>query len=176
MIIMLGESPCGPDINSLLQSTWTCHLAYIERSACRLRSMGLWIAYVVILGTCLKPRNPGKFQRKLIQVTIFSDFRRGPIRLGDRVTGQWKWTEEVPRRTSLTPLASPCFILRLIGLELEGLLDYQGSTGIISIVQWNLCPVLFGVDFEGLPQSDFWWTSKVTPKGPESNFLTWNTS
>ena len=38
--------------------------------------------------------------------------------------------EEVLRRTSLVPLASPCFVLRLIGVEREllreALLDYQG--------------------------------------------------
>ena len=54
--------------------------------------------------------------------------------------------EEVPRRTSLAPLASPCFLLCLIGVETEGLLDYQGRAGIISIVRWNLRPVIFGVD------------------------------
>ena len=54
--------------------------------------------------------------------------------------------EEVPRRTSLAPLASPWFVLCLVGVETEGLLDYQGSAGIMPIVQWNLCPVIFGVD------------------------------
>ena len=38
--------------------------------------------------------------------------------------------EEVPRRTSLVPLAFPCFVLCLIGVETEGLLDYQGRVGI----------------------------------------------
>ena len=56
-----------------------------------------------------------------------------------------KWMEEVPRRTSLAPLASPCFLLCL-GVEAERLLDYQGRAGIISIVQWNLRPVIFGVE------------------------------
>ena len=37
--------------------------------------------------------------------------------------------EEVPCRTSLAPFAFPCFILCLIGLETEGLLDYQGRAG-----------------------------------------------
>ena len=37
--------------------------------------------------------------------------------------------EEVPRRTSLVPLASPCFALILIGVETEGFLDYQGRAG-----------------------------------------------
>ena len=36
---------------------------------------------------------------------------------------------EDPRRTSLVPLAFPCFVLRLIGVEAEGLLDYQGRAG-----------------------------------------------
>ena len=39
-------------------------------------------------------------------------------------------------------------------METEGFLDYQGRAGIISIVRWNLRPVIFGVDpfkilFEG---------------------------
>ena len=37
--------------------------------------------------------------------------------------------EEVPRRTSLAPLAFPCFVLCLIGVETEGFLDYQGRAG-----------------------------------------------
>ena len=48
--------------------------------------------------------------------------------------------EEVPRRTSLAPLATPCFLLCFIGVETEGVLDYQGRAGIISIVLWNLRP------------------------------------
>ena len=40
-----------------------------------------------------------------------------PIWLEDRGTGQWKWMEEVPRRTSLAPFAFPCFVLYLIGVE-----------------------------------------------------------
>ena len=50
--------------------------------------------------------------------------------------------EEVPRRTSLVPLAFPCFVHCLIGVETERLLDYQGREGIISIVRWNLRPVI----------------------------------
>ena len=61
-------------------------------------------------------------------------------------TGQWKRLEEVPRRTSLAPLAPPCFVLCFIGMETEGLLDYQGRAGIISIVRWTLRPVIFGVE------------------------------
>ena len=45
--------------------------------------------------------------------------------------------EEVPRRTSLAPLA---FLLCLIGVETEELLDYQERAGIISIVRWNPRP------------------------------------
>ena len=43
-------------------------------------------------------------------------------------------------------LASPCFVLCLVGVETEGLLGYQGTAGIIFIVRWNLRPVIFGVD------------------------------
>ena len=54
--------------------------------------------------------------------------------------------EEVPRRTSLAPLASSCFVLSSTGVETEGLLDYQGRVGIMSVVRWNLRPVIFGVE------------------------------
>ena len=55
--------------------------------------------------------------------------------------------EEVPRRTSLAPLASPCYLLGLMGVETEGLLDYQGRAVIIPIARWNLePPVIFGVE------------------------------
>ena len=37
-------------------------------------------------------------------------------------------------------------LVYLIGVETEGLLDYQRRAGIISIVQWNLRPVIFSVD------------------------------
>ena len=60
--------------------------------------------------------------------------------------------EEVPRRTSLAPLASPCFVLRLIRVETEGLLAYQGRAGIISIVRWNLRPVIFGAELSPTPR------------------------
>ena len=57
--------------------------------------------------------------------------------------------EEVPCRTPLTTLASPCFVFIFIGVETEGLLDYEGRAGSISIVRWNLRLVIFGVDFGG---------------------------
>ena len=50
----------------------------------------------------------------------------------------------------LYPFASPCFVLCLLRVETEGLLDYQGRAGIISFVRWNLRPVIFGV--EGRPK------------------------
>ena len=65
--------------------------------------------------------------------------------------------EEAPRCTSLAPLASSCFALCLIGVETEGLLDYQGRTGIMSIVWWNLCPVIFGVDKTSFPEGEVPW-------------------
>ena len=37
--------------------------------------------------------------------------------------------DEVLRRTSLVPLASPCFVLSLVGVETEAFLDYQGRAG-----------------------------------------------
>ena len=37
--------------------------------------------------------------------------------------------EEVPCRTSLVPLAFPCLLHCLFGVETEGLLDYQGRAG-----------------------------------------------
>ena len=48
--------------------------------------------------------------------------------------------EEVPRH---------CFVFCLIGLETEGLVDYQGTAEIIAIVRWNLRPVIFGVERRG---------------------------
>ena len=47
---------------------------------------------------------------------------------------EWRKFCAVPR---LYPIAFPCFILCLIGVETEGPLDYQGQAGIISIVRWN---------------------------------------
>ena len=39
----------------------------------------------------------------------------------------------------------PVFVFILIGLEANGLLAFQGRRGIISVVRWNLRPVIFGV-------------------------------
>ena len=45
--------------------------------------------------------------------------------------------------TSCVPV---CWFI-FIGLEAEGLLkDFQGRRGITSVVRWNPCPVIFGVD------------------------------
>ena len=49
-------------------------------------------------------------------------------------------------------LESPCFVLRLVGVETERFLDYQGRAGIISIVRWNLRPVIF----QALPNGGEW--------------------
>ena len=51
--------------------------------------------------------------------------------------------------TPCVPLFCTLFniVLCLIGMETEGLVDYQGRAGIIAIVRWNLRPVIFGVDF-----------------------------
>ena len=54
--------------------------------------------------------------------------------------------EEVPRRTSLAPLAFLCFVLCFSRGGTEGLFDYQGREGIISIVRWNLRPVICGAE------------------------------
>ena len=62
---------------------------------------------------------------------------------------------EVPRRTSLAPLASPCFEHCLLRVETEGVLDYQGRAGIISIVRWILRPVIFGVELKKCSPTSF---------------------
>ena len=41
----------------------------------------------------------------------------------------------------------PLFVHCLVRVEAEGLLDYQGRAGIISIVRWNLRPVILGVKY-----------------------------
>ena len=46
----------------------------------------------------------------------------------------------------LVPHSHPLLILSLLHLETDRLLDFQWSAGITSTVQWNLCPVIFGVD------------------------------
>ena len=47
----------------------------------------------------------------------------------DRGTGQWKRLEEVPRRTSLVPLAFPCFVHCLIGVETKERFRLPGAGG-----------------------------------------------
>ena len=60
------------------------------------------------------------------------------------------WTMEMNGGSSAPYLAcTPCvplFVHCLIRVEAEGLLDYKGRAGIISIVRWNLRPVIFGTD------------------------------
>ena len=64
---------------------------------------------------------------------------------------QCNWTMEINGGSSAPYFAcTPCvplFVHCLIRVEAEGLLDYQGLAGIISIVRWNLRPVIFGVEF-----------------------------
>ena len=67
------------------------------------------------------------------------------------------------RRTSLAPLA-PCFVLCWKGVETEGLVDYKGRGGIMSIVRWNLRLVIFGVHL-GL-----WSWEPVTGPRTRKNF------
>ena len=70
-----------------------------------------------ILGFCWDiPGVPEKFETKSL-CSFFEPLFRGPIWLDDRGTGHWKRMEEVPRCTSLIPLAFPCFVLCLIGVE-----------------------------------------------------------
>ena len=57
----------------------------------------------------------------------------------DFIHAQYDWTtgaldngnewRKFRRRTSLVPLAFPCFVLCLIGMETEGLLAYKGRAG-----------------------------------------------
>ena len=68
------------------------------------------------------------------------------------MTGQpGHWTMEMNGESSAPYLTcTPCvplFVHCLLRVEAEGLLDYQGRAGIISIVRWNLRPVIFGEDF-----------------------------
>ena len=59
-------------------------------------------------------------------------------------------------------LCVPLFCTLFKGIETEGLSDYQGRAGIISIVRWNLRPVIFGVE-KPITQ-----TPKSTPPPPRS--------
>ena len=65
--------------------------------------------------------------------------------------------EEVRRRTSLAPLAFSCCLLCLIGVETEGLLDYQGRAGIIFPLHGGTfaqsCSVSKTTFFQGLRKS-----------------------
>ena len=77
----------------------------------------------------------------------------------------------------------PLFVHCLISVETEGLLDYQGRAGIISIVRWNLRPVIVGVEqriqetprnvprkcFRALFRSSFpWYLDKNQGKAPKT--------
>ena len=80
-------------------------------------------------------------------------FRPSPSpKIGDRydwTTGapdngnEWRKFRVVPHSYPLRPLSCTLFNM---GVETQGLLDYQGRAGIISVIRWNLRPVIFGVD------------------------------
>ena len=61
---------------------------------------------------------------------------------------EWRKFRAVPR---LYPLRSLVLHFVSIGVETEGLLDYQRRAGIISIVRWNLRPVIFGAEISSAP-------------------------
>ena len=70
-------------------------------------------------------------------------------------------------------LCVPLFCTLFNRMEREELLDYQGRAGIISIVRWNLRPVIFGVEicytpiwgtFAKLPTTFPWHTCKELRK------------
>ena len=77
-----------------------------------------------------------------------------PIWLDDEGTGQWKWMEEVPRRTSLVPLASfACTLFNRGGNRKPSSLPRPGDHLHCAV---NLRPVIFGVDnADPPPRSSF---------------------
>ena len=83
---------------------------------------------------CPSRRLPLPKQRYMPNVIGRPDFGSG---------NEWRKFRVVPRSHHLRSLV---FVLCLIALETEGLLDNQGRAGIISIVRWNLRPVIFGVE------------------------------
>ena len=102
---------------------------------------------ILSLHSCLlKGTKTACFSLRELGSYIFSETPH-PIWLDDQVPDNGnEWRKFRAVRTSLVPLAFPCFVLYLIRVEAEGLLDYQGRAGIISIVRWNLRPVIFGVE------------------------------
>ena len=61
-----------------------------------------------------------------------------------KIHAQYDWTTGVLDNGNACAPCVPLFVHCLIRVEAEGLLDYQGRAGIISIVRWNLRPVIFG--------------------------------
>ena len=58
---------------------------------------------------------------------------------------KWRKFRVIPRLHTLRPVF--LYFVYLVVVETEGLLqDYQGRAGIMSIVRWNLRPVVFGVE------------------------------
>ena len=142
-------------------------LICLEQSLSHLQS-----ASAALSGQALAAKWPSPPPRRRVKQAQCGKFPR-PIWLDDRGAGQWKWTEEAPHRTSLVPLASPYFLLRVKGVEPEGPLDNQGGGGIISIVRSNLRPVIFGVDFSSVFNSYLTFRSPGTerPREPLSRLF-----
>ena len=63
----------------------------------------------------------------------------------DRGARQWKLRRKFRIAPRLHPLHPLVLYYCFKGVETEGILDYQGRARIISIVRWNLRPVIFGV-------------------------------
>ena len=103
-----------------------------------------------------------------------------PLWLDDRGAGQWKWMEEVRRRTSLVPL---CFVHCLIGVPARGAFRVPGAGGD-RFARCNLRPVIFGVRqnpdiprkkntknaFPGPSPNSFKKTQNFSEKGPKIQF------
>ena len=97
------------------------------------------------MGFCQCPEAAPTVGTKWVRLTSGTDMT---TRVPDN-GNDWRKFRVVPRLHPLRPLVL-YFVYK--GVEAEGLLDYQGRAGIISIVRWNLRPVIFGVDNPLLPK------------------------
>ena len=83
-------------------------------------------------------QNPAEFSPKVKPIRNFSIDPTSSIRtsIADAIFADAisETPKEIPRRTSLVPLASPCFVLCLVGFEREGF-RLPGEGGIVSIVR-----------------------------------------
>ena len=106
------------------------------------------------LSWALRAQNPRRAQ----ETPVRGGRDPNPLYFMPNMTGRpGHWTMEMNGGTSASYLAcTPCvflFVYCFIRVDAEGLLDYQGRAGIISIVRWNLRPVIFGVDTSQLRNS-----------------------